>query len=261
LFLSLASRADAQLRPLDPAPFALFERSRTIAASLGGSRLNDQRASLAGTEGTLTEIANFDLSWRTGRVIIEAGGTGQRYFTEHSRFAEPYADVKPATDEKRHDSGDYRISTTVRLSPDRWPLSAVLRFGTRLPTTDNTTGLDRDAIDFFSTAGAGGLINGISVSAEGGLGIHTTRETAFEQDDLFLYAVRGEYPWKLTPSISVVGQKHGAEHSEIRSVEDLGEIRLGLRAGDRNWIRVEFVKGYEDFSPSTGFIVTAGLFR
>lgn len=195
-------------------------------------------------------------------MIIEAGGTAQRYFDEKRRFSDPYTDVEPSENGKRHDSGDYRISTTVRLTPDNWSWNGVLRFGTRLPTTDNTTGLDRDAIDFFATIGAAAKIDVLSVSGETGLGIHSTREQRFEQDDLLLYSFRAELAdFPISPIVAALGQIHGTGHSEIRGVEDLGEIRLGVRAGRRNWIKAEFVKGYESFSPSTGFIVSAGIFR
>jgi hypothetical protein len=240
----------------------LFEGRNTIAAEAGASRLIDQRASLAGTTGDLWEAGNFSLSWRTGRVVLEAAGTAQRFFRETGTFDAPYPDVEPSDDGKRHDSGDYRVSTTVRLTPDRSPLIGLLRFGTRLPTTDNTTGLDRDALDFFATAGGVATRGAFALGGEAGLGIHSTREEQFEQDDLFLYSLRAEYRTSVvTPSFTVVGQKHGTTHSAIRGVENLGEMRAGLRFGTARWIRAEFVKGYETFSPSSGVIVTAGLIR
>jgi hypothetical protein len=251
--------AGAQLRPLEPIPWPLVTTGKTIAAAIGASRLADQRASLAGETGVLWELANFSLDWRTGRVVIEAAGTGQRLFTAKSHFAERLSDVEP-DDGTRHDSGDYRISTTVRLSPPASRVTAAVRFGTRLPTTDNTTGLDRDAIDFFANVGGATSRGRLAVSAEAGLGVHTTREQQFEQDDLFLYAFRAEYHGAaLVPSVIALGQKHGTAHSAIRGVEDLGEIRFGLRSGTSRWIRGEIVKGYETFSPSTGVIVTAGF--
>jgi hypothetical protein len=254
--------AAAQLRPLEPTQWRLFTEGATISAELGGARLFDQRASLAGTEGKLWELGNFSLAWRTGRVVLEAAGTVQRIYDETGVFESPYPDVSPSDNGRRHDSGDYRISTTVRLTPDSWATSAVVRFGTRLPTTDNTTGLDRDAVDFFSTVGAAGVFNSLALSGEAGLGIHTTREERFEQDDLFLYAARGEYRrWVVIPSVAFLGQMHGTTHSAIRGVENLGEMRVGLRAGNRSWLRVEFVRGYETFSPSSGVILTAGVVR
>jgi hypothetical protein len=254
-------QAHAQLRPLEPIPWRVFY-GHTVSAEVGASRLFDQRASLAGTSGTLTEFPNFSLSWRTGRVALEAAGTGQRIFREDSRFAAPYPDVEPANDGKRHDSGDYRISTAVRLTPDEYPVTGVLRFGTRLPTTDNTTGLDRDATDFFATVGATGNRGILNIAGEGGLGIYGTRETRFEQDDLFLYSLRAELRLdSFVPTASVIGQQHGYAHSAIRGVENLSEARLGIRVGNERWLRVEAVKGLTTFSPSAGILVTFGLVR
>ena len=250
----------AQLRPLEPIQWRMYQRNSTAAGELGIARLFDQRASLAGTEGDLWEIGNFVVAWRTGRVILEAAGTAQRLFREDERFAPPYADVDPSDDGHRHDSGDYRISTAVRLTPDHWQTTGVLRFGTRLPTTSNRTGLDRDALDFFATVGAGRAAGSFALTGEAGLGIHTTREERFEQDDLFLYALRLDYRrFAVIPSLAALGQIHGPSHSEIRGVEDLGEVRAGLRAGSRRWVRAEVIVGYETFSPATGVVLTAGI--
>jgi hypothetical protein len=268
IFISLTgivltgASAGAQLRPLEPMQGRLFTERATLAAEIGASRLLDQRASLAGETGDLWEIGTFTAAWRTGRVIIEAAGTAQRFFRETSKFETPYPDVEPADDHRRHDSGDYRLSTTVRLTPLEFPVVGTVRFGTRLPTTDNTTGLDRDAIDFFATVGAVSDKGPLFVSGEAGLGIHTTRENRFEQDDLLLYSLRAEYSIRgISPSIAMIGQMHGTGHSAIRGVENLGELRAGLRAGRRAWLRAEYVRGYETFSPSHGFILTAGLLR
>ena len=252
----------AQLRPLEPPQWRMLDEGGSIAAEIGGARLAGQRASLAGSTGDLWEAGNFVLAWRTGRVIFEAGGTAQRFFHETGTFAAPYRDVEPTADGDRHDSGDYRISTTVRLTPAGFPAVGVVRFGTRLPTTDNTTGLDRDALDFFATIGGAGKRGVLAFAGEAGRGIHTTREERFEQEDVFLYSLRLEVRNSpFSPSIAVLGQKHGPTHASIRGVEDLGEIRAGLRIGRIFWARAEYVKGYEAFSPSSGFIVTAGVIR
>ncbi|HEX2722505.1 MAG TPA: hypothetical protein VHM24_06270 [Gemmatimonadaceae bacterium] len=259
---SVSSICEGQLRPLEPISWRLYQRNARVSGEIGASRLEGQRASLAGTSGDLTEIGNFSLAWRTGRVILEAAGTAQRYFRERERFAAPYEDVTESNSGRRHDSGDYRLSTVVRLTPDHWRAVGALRFGTRLPATDNTTGLDRDAVDFFATVGGRRSFGGLVFTGESGLGIHTTRDTRFEQDDLLLYALGAEYHrFFIIPSVAALGQLHGNAHAAIRGVENLGEVRFGIRAGSRRWIRFEVVSGYEIFSPSTGVIVTAGLLR
>lgn len=238
----------------------MFDRGRTVSAQVGAGWLRDQRASLAGTEGTLVEAGNFRAFWRTGRVVLEAGGTVQRVFEEESRFAPAEPDVDADPDGTRRDAGDYRVLTAVRLTNEGAPLAAALRFGARLPTTDNTVGLDRDATDFFATLGARTARGRLAVQAEAGVGIFGTRERAFEQDDLLVYAVRAEYAsGSIQPMLTVLGQQVGTGHSEIRGNESLGEVRLGVRAGGRRWALVEVVKGYTAFSPGLGVLVSAGM--
>ena len=256
----LASPASAQLRPLDPFEWRMFEGGRTVSAQVGGGWLRDQRASLAGTEGTLVEAGNWRAFWRTGRVVLEAGGTVQRLFDEESRFAAAEPGVRPADDGERRDAGDYRVLTAVRLTREAAPVAVALRFGARLPTTDNTVGLDRDATDFFATLGGRAARGRLALQAEAGVGIFGTREDAFEQDDLLIYAARAEYAaGPVIPMLTVVGQQVGSGHSEIRGNESLGEVRLGVRAGGRRWLLAEAVAGYTDFSPGFGVLVSAGM--
>ena len=251
--------ATGQLRPLDGPDWHLLSDSSAIAASVGIARLSGQRAALAGTTGNLWELGTFTIGWRTGRVVLEAGGTVRRSFSETGRFREAFPDVEQAAEGRRHDSGDYRVSTTVRLTPAHSGVMGVLRFGTRLPTTDNTTGLDRDATDFFATLGGRTLIAGLSIAADAGLGINATREPRFEQEDVLLYSLEAEFQgYRLVPMISVIGQRHGTSHAPIRGTENLGEIRVGVRAGSRYWVRLEAVRGYERFSPESGAMVTVG---
>jgi hypothetical protein len=256
----LPSATDAQLRPLEPFEWRMFDAGRTVSAQVGAGWLGDQRASLAGTEGTLVEAGNFRAFWRTGRVVLEAGGTVQRVLDEESRFAPAEPEVEADDDGTRRDAGDYRVLTTVRLTNEGAPVAAALRFGARLPTTDNTVGLDRDATDFFATVGGRTARGRIAVQGEAGIGIFGTREERFEQDDLLVYAFRAEYAaGAVRPMLTVLGQQVGTGHSEIRGNESLGEVRLGVRAGGRRWLLAEVVKGYTDFSPGLGVLVSAGM--
>lgn len=238
----------------------MFDDGRTVSAQVGGGWMAGQRASLAGTEGTLLEAGNWRAFWRTGRVVLEGGGTVQRFFHEDGRFADPEPFVKPAEDGKRRDAGDYRILTAVRLTGEGAPVAAVLRFGTRLPTTDNQVGLDRDATDFMATLGGRTLRGPLALQAEAGVGIFGTRRQNFEQDDLLVYSLRAEYhAGAVQPMLTVVGQQVGRSHREIRGNESLGEVRIGVRAGRRAWVVAEAVTGYTAFSPEWGVLVSAGM--
>jgi hypothetical protein len=195
---------------------------------------------------------------RVGTVVLEFAGTPQRWYDEENAFAAPTGGAIIDTDGKRHDSGDYRVATAVRITSQESPTIVALRFGTRLPTTDNRVGLDRDQIDFFALLGMHHIREAFSLSLETGLGINGTRIDTYEQSDVVQYAV--SFAWRrasLETSLTFLGQEDLKQRA-IRGNEDLGEARLGLRIGQRRWLEAALVRGYRDFSPGSGFLIGAG---
>lgn len=249
----------AQLRPLDPVDYSALS-GPAVRFELGVAMYAHQHASLAGTIGTLWELGNVRLQIRTGRVVLVFDGTAQRFFHDQQIFAAPYGDTfAPPASGNRHDPSDFRAATVVRLTPDNSATLATLRFGTRLPTTNNRLGLDRDATDFFATAGAQHKLDGVALSAELGVGINGTRERLNEQADVLIYSARAAFPVKeLTVYTSTVGQDNLHTRS-LRGTEDLGELRAGVRTNGRRWINVAWVHGYRSFSPSNGVQLSAGI--
>lgn len=253
--------AAAQLRPLEPLPAAVFAPGGpTVRLSIGVGGFADQRATLAGTEGTLVEAGNLTATWRTGRVALEFGGTAMRFFEDRRSFAEATA-VVSEPGPRRRDVGDFRATTAVRLTPDDWRTVGFVRFGTRLPTTDDTSGLDRDRTDFVATAGGQWADEVWSAGAEVGIGIHGTHHVRLEQSDVLIYSVTGmRRAGPLTAEAIFLGHFDGMPGS-IRGNEELSELRVGLRAGGRFWGRVQWVTGFTPVSPSGGVLVTAGWRR
>lgn len=258
LWLLTPAGAYAQLRPLDPIDFRAFT-GPAVRIQAGVGIFFNQHASLAGTRGTLVEAGDFRATIRTGRVVVDLAGTVQRFFEDEDVIAPPFGDARPApTNGKRHDAGDYRVGAVVRLTSEASRTLATLRFGTRLPTTDNRVGLDRDAIDFFTTLAAHRRFARLSLEFEAGLGIHGTRKTDYEQSDVLLYAVSGAFDSQpLTPFITLLGHQDFQEFS-IRGNEDLSEIRAGVRAGGHRWISAAWVHGLTGYSPSNGFQIALG---
>jgi hypothetical protein len=251
----------AQLRPLDAMEWRMFDAGRTYAVEIGGGAFEGQRAALAGTRGSLVEAGNFRAFWRTGRVVFEAAGTARRLFEDDTRFAPPEENVTEAG-ERRGDSGDYRVTSAVRLTADAAPVTAILRFGTRLPTTDNQVGLDRDAVDFFALAGGRVARGAASLAAETGVSINGTRDPGFEQSDVWVYVVRGEIDaGRVTPTLTLTGHMDGLRNRSIRGNEDLSELRAGFRTNGRVFLRAELVHGLATYSPAWGVLVSAGTIR
>jgi hypothetical protein len=259
-FFSLAAReARAQLRPLDPVDFQAFHGAPVRVQAGGGFFLN-QHASLAGTRGTLWEVGEFRATIRTGRTVVELGGTIQRLFRDDEVLYPPFGDAAPPTqDGHRHDAGDYRVGAVVRLTPDASRTLATLRFGTRLPTTDNRVGLDRDAIDFYTTLAAHRHFAALALAVEAGLSINGTRVPTYEQADVLVYAVTAELTaGRIAPYVAVMGQQDFQENP-IRGNEDLSELRAGLRAGTTRWLNVAWVRGLTEYSPSNGLQIGLGM--
>jgi hypothetical protein len=249
----------AQLRPIDPINWGLFDGTATASFAIGVGVFQDQRASLAGTQGTLYELGNFLLAWRSGRVSLELTGTLARRFTDEVVFREPSFGANPPNGQQRHDAGDLRAITTVRIAGEARPGIVVLRFGTRLPTTSEEAGLDRDRTDFFASVGARWRSGSLALNAESGVGIFGTRLPDYDQSDVWTYSAGVEYSaGPVTPSAWFLGQQDGTPRIVIGN-EDLRELRLGLRAGQRRWLQATLVKGFATYSPGSGLLLSGGL--
>ena len=259
LLAFVAGEATAQLRPLDQTDFRALNGER-MRVQIGGGIYFSQFASLTGTKGRLVELGDVRTSLRSGRIVVEVSGTLQRVFHEETVVGEPAEGVMASTPEgTRRDAGDYRVQTVLRLTSDTSATAAILRFGTRLPTTDNRVGLERDQTDFFASIGAGRALGPLYFMAEAGVSINGTRLSNYEQSDVMIYAATIEHRiGMITPFISAIGQ-NDLHRRSVRGNEDLGELRLGVRAGGTRWVQAIAVRGIQDTSPQSGFTLAFGM--
>lgn len=223
--------------------------------------LTDQRASLAGVSGTLWEIGTFAASVRLGQVAVTARGTPYRLLQPSSTFAPPAAGTSVNANHNISDVGDFLIDTTILLTPGEsgGGALAALRFGTRLPTSDNRKGLERDRIDFFATLGTRATVGPVALSGEGGVGIHGTREANYEQSDVLIFNFATELvSTPLRPRIALVGHADGLPDRAIRGNEELAEVRLSLRSPGRFRVSPTLAVGLTTYSPSWGVGVVVG---
>lgn len=257
--LAMPKIALGQLRPYEPAEWTVFDGDATFVGELGATLLVDQHASLAGEVGTLREVGVFSAFYRTGRVAIGAEGTLHRHFERDRTVGILQGGAEADEDGTRQDSGDYRVSTVVRLTPEHSPALAVIRFGTRLPTTANEAGLERDRMDFFAIAGGRYDRGPLRAAAELGVGIHGTRAVEYEQSDVFIYLVSVGLPRSLlAPSLILTGHADGMPDLAIPGNEELAEIRLRLRSGGDVWVQAEAIAGLLEFSPDRGISLMLG---
>lgn len=256
-----APEAAAQLRPFSPIDWASLEHPRPVSIGLGMGTLRNQPASLAGTRGDLLELGTFHVTWVSGRFEVEAQGTFHRRFDDDGVMRPPVPGTDPPNGTTRTDAGDVVASTTIRLTQAANRFTAALRFGTRLPTASNEPGLERDRTDFFASFGGRYRFGRLALGAEAGVGILGTRDDGLDQLDVLTFAAVAEVRVaRIIATGSVVGHDD-LRIRVIRGNEDLSEIRLGLRTGDRVWVSATAVRGIADFSPGVGFFLMVGIRR
>jgi hypothetical protein len=150
------------------------------------------------------------------------------------------------------------VSTLVQLSEEgATPL--VLRFGTRLPSTNNEEGLGRDQTDFFSTLALQPTWGRWKIGAEFGVGINGTRDTVNEQIDPLLFGVTAiREGGSVRPMLEATGQHDPRSNRDRRGNENVGEVRVGARVGEASWLTVLLVRGWTSTSPDLGLVVRYG---
>lgn len=259
LLLGLATPGRAQLRPLEPLEWRVFDPGVVLVADAGGGALWGQPATLAGTAGQLLEIGSYSVAFRSHRIAIELRGTALWRLREDSQTHEPVDGVDAADDGVRQEVGVALAATALRLSPDHWPADVVLRFGATIPTTSDESGLDRDRTDFFALVGARYRRGPLSLHMENGVGINGTNAPDYPQSDVWTYAFGASYA--ISPvrgTAELVGRQDG--HSWIvRGNEDTSELRVGLDLGTSRWVSVRYIRGMSHFSPDHGVRVHAGF--
>ena len=252
--------ATGQLRPLDPLDWPRLENGDAFYTGLGAGLLLDQEASLAGTRGTLGELGNFVVAWKTGRVLVRVSGTLARSFEDDEVLEPPAPGVRAPDGSIRRDAGDVRAETTLRLLGRGQPALLALRFGTRLPTSSDEPGIGRDRTDFHALLGARYHAGRVALAGEAGVGILSTHHVSWlDQSDVLLFAAGIEVDaGPITPSLHLVGQDD-LHRRRVRGNEDLSEVRLGLRTGGRWWLETIALHGLADYSPGIGVLVMTGL--
>jgi surfeit locus 1 family protein len=257
LFAVVPAGASAQLRPLDPMEWQVYEAGTFLVGEAGIGSLWEQHATLAGTQGRLLELGNYRVTFRFDRIAVELAGTALWRLTGEEVLEPPAAWVDPPDGSPRQDAGFASAATLVNLTPPRLPVDVLVRFGARIPTTSDESGLDRDRTDFFALAALRYRAGPLAFTAENGVGIHGAIDPMFPQSDVWVYAFGAEYRRRaLFAAAQLVGHQN---RMRLRGNEVLRELRLGGGIGERRWLTISYIRGLTDFSPRHGLRLSAGL--
>ena len=249
------------MRPLDPIDWSGFAHPGGDVA-VGAMALTGQRAALLGSEGRLLELGLLEMAFRFDRVLIHVVGSAARGFHPESRFAAPATGVR-AGDDDRWDVGTVWASTTVALGvPEgkdprdaRW----AVRFGVRLPTTDDVIGIERDETDFFASLGRRHRVGSWEVAGELGASIFGVHGERFAQTDPYQYALGARrVDDAVRPYAELTGHYDTRTNGAPRGNEDLSELRLGVELGSKRFVDLQGIVGLARYSPDFGVRVRVG---
>jgi hypothetical protein len=165
LLLAGLQPAHGQLRPVDPVEWRDLD-APSWHFSVGADVLSGQKASLAGTSGLLLDLAAIRAAWHLDRVVLSLSAPLLRVFYDEEVFATPTQGARPSDGGRRIDAGDVVLATLVELTPRTTAVQSALRFGVRLPTTDEAVGLERDQTDFFTSVAGRVRPAGWDISAQ-----------------------------------------------------------------------------------------------
>lgn len=255
-----AAPASAQLRPAEPLDWRIFDRETQLVMSAGSGVLLEQGATIAGSRGTLAELGTYRLLWRSGRAGIDFGGTAVWRFREDTILRERAEGVDEARNGTRMDAGPLTVAAIVRLTPEHWRTDVALRFGTRIPTTSDESGLERDRTDFLATLGARWRYHGFSAMGETGVGINGTRDHEYPQSDVWSFALRLQQQVShYAVFAGINGHQDGHSWTPPRGNEDQAEAHGGVRVGRRWWAQGVYIHGWRGPAPNHGLQLSAGV--
>ena len=259
LGLAAPCAGTGQLRPLEPLDWTAFDQP-VGAAFLGMSALGSQPVALVGREGRLLELGMMGVSLRTGRVLVAVSGSAYRVFDAQERLGDPSSVVADPEAARRGDVGDFRVSTNVRLTSGEGGTDAAVRFGVRLPTTDDQVGLERDRTDFFATFGGRHRAGRVTLHGDLGFGVFGVVGRD-DQTDPLLYAAGARMDVsRLETGVSITGHYDTRVLGPPQGNEHLAELRWMVRSRGRTWIQAELVRGVAEFSPDWGLTLRVGQF-
>ncbi len=255
--IGAAAPVSAQDRPLQTAGADTLPPGM-VRAQIGFDFLQNANFPLSGLTGDLTNIGVINVRMGVGRIVeIQIQGMVQQFMSIKSQGGSFVPLSLPGTN-STHDVGDFSMWTKVRFFTEegRRP-SLAFRFGFMMPNSNATRGLGNNASNVFAEAIIEKHFGRLAVFGDLGMGIITSPNALFSQNDEILYGVGFRYV--VNKRFAVVGEVAGRQSVRpvtpaLAGTESRGQARLGVQitAGGLVW---DFagIGGLTKNDPRTGF--------
>ncbi len=239
--VSAASTATrAQDRPLQTADAEVVVPG-SIRAQVGFDFLQEANFPLSALSGDLANYGVVNIRMGVGRIIeVQIQGMIQQFLTIKSQGAS-FVPLNLPSANSTHDIGDFMMWTKIRLldESDRRPALA-LRFGYGMPNSNQSRGIGLNATNIFGEVILEKHFGRLAVFGDLGLGILTSPNALFSQNDEILYGAAFRYA--INRRYTVVGEVAGRMSTRtiipaLVGTESHGQGRLGLQinAGGLIW--------------------------
>ena len=227
---SLPQPSSAQQRPLiteDVEPV----KPGYVRADLGFDFAQGKTFPLSGLKGDLSRIGVTTLTFGLApNVEVEIGGTIHNSLAINSRGASAIP-LNLTSPNSTSDTGDFFLATKIKIRNETNRLPAFgVRFGAQMPNSNQTRGIGLNQTNFFFTTIASKTIGKFRVSGNIGLGIFTSPNELYSQNDLLLYGLSFSRP--INDRVTLVGEVNGRINTRKKppiGTESEGEARFGAR--------------------------------
>jgi hypothetical protein len=254
-FAGSASAQDRPLRTVDTETVA----PGTLRAEVGFDFLQDVDFPLSGLSGDLTSVGVINFRMGVGKIAeVQLEGAIENFLDVRSQGASFVPALKLTGTNSTHDSGDYVLSTKVRILPERGKRPALaIKFGFILPNSNQARGIGTNTTNVFALLALEKHIYKLKLFGNAGLEILQAPTALFSQNDVLMYG--GAFSYPVHRRVNVVGEVNGLYSPRkidvgLIGTNSTGQARFGLQilAGGFTW---DFagIAGLQAHDPKTGF--------
>lgn len=222
----------AQDRPLQTSDAEVIAPG-TIRAEVGFDFLQDQTFPLSGLTGDLFDAGVINVRMGVGKIVeIQVQGMVQDFLSIKSQGAS-FVPLSLPSPTSTSDIGDFSLWTKIQLLSEQGRRPAFgMRFGYEMPNTNQARGIGTNSTNVFGEAIVEKHFGSLAVFGNAGLGILTSPNALFSQNDELIYGLAFRYPFG--KRINLVGEVAGRYtprkiNAGLVGTESQGQARLGMQ--------------------------------
>jgi hypothetical protein len=252
-----AVTTQAQDLPLQT-PDAEIMAPGLVRSEVGFDFLQDVSFPLSGLSGDLTNLGVINMRTGLGSIVeIQVQGMIQEFLSIKSQGASFVALDLPSST-STNDIGDFSLWTKILIFKESDHLPAfAFRFGYEMPNTNQARGIGNNATNVYGEWIAEKHFGNLAVFGDLGIGILTSPNAMYSQNDELMYGLAFHYGWN--KRVSLVGEVNGRYTPRklipaLYGTESRGQGRFGveLNAGGMQW-GLAAIAGLDKYDPHAGF--------